>query len=128
MKRLFIALLMLCMGGLAHAGDVVLTYQAPTACENNAPISNCPLTGFEVSEGASQTGTFTIKELVAPTVLSRIYVNLAPGTRCYFVKAVSNTAKSAESTRVCADIPSLPPKAPQGLTVTVKVEVTVATP
>jgi hypothetical protein len=110
----------------AYAGDVTLSYSAPTACENGSSIANCPITAYEVSEGSSQTGTFTVKELVAPNILSRTYVNLAPGTRCYYVKTVSSTVKSAESVRVCADIPSLPPKAPSGISV--KIEITVATP
>jgi len=109
-----------------QAGSLTLSYTGPTTCEDGSVITNCPTTNFEVSEGASQTGTFTVKETVAPNVLSRTYANLAPGTRCYFVKTISNTVKSAESIRVCADVPSLPPKAPQGITV--KVEVTVSTP
>jgi hypothetical protein len=123
---LFLALPLSVFVGVAHAGNLTLSYTAPTTCEDNSAIANCPTTGFEVSEGASQAGTYAVKETVAANVLSRTYLNIAPGTRCYFVKTVSNTVKSAESIRVCADVPSLPPKAPQGITV--KVEVTVSTP
>jgi hypothetical protein len=65
----------------------------------------------------------TALETVAANVTSRTYQNVAPGKRCHSVKTISNAEKSAESTRACADVPSLPPKAPQGVVVTVTVQV-----
>lgn len=107
----------------AHAGDVKVSWTAPTTCADGSVITNCPTTGFEVLAGTSITGTLTTAETVAPSVTTRTYANLGPGTRCFALKTVSNSVKSDESTRACADVPSLPPKAPQGITVTVNVTV-----
>ncbi len=113
-----------CVISVAHAGDVKLTYIPPSTCADGAsPVTMCPTTGYEVSEGTSLSDTFTVKETVGPTVVSRTYTGLTPGTRCYSVKTVSGTLKSDESTRACVDVPSLPPKAPSGITVTVQVTV-----
>lgn len=110
----------------AHAGGVTLSYTAPTTCADGSALTNCPTTGYEVLTAASATATSATLETVGPTVTTRNYANLTPGTYCYSVKTVSNTVKSAESVRACADVPSLPPKAPAGITVTVNV--TISTP
>jgi hypothetical protein len=110
---------------LANAADVRLSWTAPTTCEDNSPITNCPISGYEVSEAASPTSTWGIRETVASTVTSRIY-QIPPGQRCFSVKTVSGTVKSVPSTTACVDVPVLPPKAPTGIVVTV--QVTVATP
>jgi hypothetical protein len=108
---------------LAHSADVRLSWTAPTTCEDNSPITNCPITGFEVSEAATSTGpTWGIRETVAANVTSRTY-QLPPGQRCFYVKTVSNSVKSAPSTVACADVPVVPPKAPTGITVTVVISV-----
>lgn len=108
----------------AMAGTVTLSWEAPTTCADGSPLTECPTTGFEISDGLSTTSTYTVKETVAPTVTSRTY-SYSPGVRCFSARTISNALKSDESTRVCATVPSLPPKAPQGLTVTVAVTVTV---
>lgn len=110
----------------AHAGNLTLNYVAPTACADGSSITMCPTTGFELLGATSLTAASTTLETVAPTVTTRTWQNLTPGTYCRSVKTVSNTQKSDESQKACADIPSLPPKAPSGITVTVNV--TVSTP
>lgn len=110
---------------VAHAGTLTLSWTGPVTCaDGTSPLTDCPTTGFEVSEGTAQTGTYTVKETVAATTTSRTY-SYSPGIRCFSAKTLSGTLKSDESTRVCATVPSLPPKAPQGMTVTVAVSVTV---
>lgn len=110
----------------ANAGTVTVSWTSPSTCEDGSALSFCPTTGFEISEGTSLTGTFTVKETVAADITSRTYQNVGPGTRCYSGKTLSGDQKSAESTRACTNVASLPPKAPQGMTVTVTV--TVETP
>lgn len=122
--RKLIALLVLLLPFAAYAGTVTISYIPPTTCEDGSAVSNCPTTGFEILEGTSATGTLSARETVGPAITTRTYANLAPGTRCYAVKTVSNSLKSAESTRACADIPSLPPKAPAGISVRIEVTVT----
>lgn len=108
---------------IAHAGDVKLDWTPPLTCADGSALVNCPTTGYEVGQGATLTGQYTAKETVAANVISRSYLGLTPGKYCYLVKTVSNADKSAESNHVCADVPSIPPKAPQGLTVTVTVSI-----
>lgn len=122
--KLLLALVLSLAAVVTQAGTVTITYVPPTTCEDGSALSNCPTTGFEILEGASATGTLSARETVGPTTTSRTYANLSPGTRCYAVKTVSNGIKSVESTRTCAEVPSLPPKAPSGITV--KIEITVS--
>lgn len=112
----------------ANAADVTVKYTAPITCGDSvSPLTDCPTTGFEISEGPSATGQFTIRQTVGPTVTSIVIANVAAGTtRCYFAKTISNTLKSAESNRACVTVPFLPPKAPQGMTVTVVLSMTLA--
>lgn len=124
--KIILALLLTLASFAVHAGTVTVTWVAPTTCEDNSPVSNCPTTGFEVLEGAAPTGTYAPRETVAANVVTRTYQNIAPGQRCFSVKTVSGEQRSAESTRACATVASLPPKAPAGITVTV--QVTVSTP
>lgn len=124
---LLLAIALTLIASIARAGSVTLSYTPPTTCaDGTSPLTDCPTTGFEISEATTVNGTYTVRETVGPTGTTRTYQGVSPGTRCYFVKTVSNDQKSAESTRACTTVPFLPPKAPQGITV--KVEITVATP
>jgi hypothetical protein len=123
MRHIFVALFLI--APLAHAADVKLSYTAPTTCEDGSALTNCPTTGFEVLTGVAPTGTYTPVETLGPTVTTKTYTSIAPGQKCWSVKTVSGTLKSSESTRSCIDVPSLPPKAPAGITVTVQVTVAV---
>lgn len=127
LKRLLGVALLCLLAAPAFAADVRLTWEAPTLCEDNTPIVNCPVTGYEISEAATPTGpTWGIRETVTSTVTSRIY-QIPPGQRCFTLKSVSNTVKSEIPTPVaCVTVPVVPPKAPSGVTVTV--QITVATP
>lgn len=109
----------------AEAGTVTLSWTAPTTCaDGTSPLTDCPTTGYEVSEGVAQTGTYTVKETVPATTTTRTY-SYSPGVRCFLAKTLSGSLKSDESTRVCTTVPSLPPKAPQGITVAITVAVSV---
>lgn len=135
MKKLIVALVCIFLPLLAvtaHAGNVTVTWvQNTTTCEDGSPMAaNCPLTGFQVSEGAS-ADTLAVKENQGPGARSVTYQNIAAGTtKCYSLKAFTGTSTapvlSGESTRACVTVPSVPPKAPTGLSVTV--QVTVSTP
>lgn len=119
---------LLCLAGfatIAQATPVTLSWQAVTTCaDGSSAATNCPVTNYKVNEGTSQTGSFTLKETVTASILSRLY-DLQPGTtKCYSLYALAGTVSSEESTRVCATVPFLPPKAPQGVSVTVQVTVT----
>ena len=121
-----LALIALVLPLFAHAGNVVVSWTPPTTCADGSALTNCPTTGFEISKGSTPTdAAYTAIETLSATTTSKTYTNVAPGQVCFSLKTVSNGQKSAESTRACADVPSLPPKAPAGITVTV--QVTVAT-
>lgn len=126
-RSLFFTLLVLvtlsCIGGVAHAGDVKLDWTAPTSCADGSALTQCPTTGYEVNTAPDETGALTVKETVAATVQTRSYLGLTPGKYCYAVKTVSNTLKSGPTSTACASVPSLPPKAPSGYSVTVVVTV-----
>lgn len=109
---------------VAHAGDVKLSWTSPLTCADNSPLVNCPTTGYEVNSAPSETGALTAVETLAASALSKTYNGLVPGKYCYAVKTVSNTQKSDPTPIACATVPSLPPKAPQGYSVTVVVTVT----
>lgn len=123
MKKI-LALFVLLLPFACYAGTVTVTWQPPTTCEDGSPVAMCPTTGFEVLEGTSLTGTYTTRETVSATTTTKTYSGLVPGQRCYSLKTVAGALKSVESTRACADIPALPPKAPQGISVRVEVTVT----
>lgn len=113
----------------AHAGTIVLTWQQDTAaCSDGSPMAaNCPLAGFQINDGAT-VDSLALKENAGPGTRSMTYQNVAAGTtRCYSLKAFTGTSAapilSAESARSCVTVPFLPPKAPQGLTVTVQVTI-----
>lgn len=130
MKHFYVLLALVGFGLVATAAqatNVTLKWAAVTACvDGSAAATNCPITNYRVNEGPASTGTFALKETVAASILSRVY-DLTPGsTKCYSLNALAGTVVSDESTRVCATVPFLPPKAPQGVTVTV--EITVSTP
>jgi hypothetical protein len=109
--------------GLANAADVRISWTPSSTCDDGSVLSNCPTTGIEVLTGASLTGTYTTVETLPATATAKTYTGVAPGTKCYSLKTVSNSLKSTESQRACVDVPFLPPKAPAGITVTVVVSV-----
>ncbi len=129
---LIACLLLPLLAATAHAGNITVTWaQNTTTCEDGSPMAaNCPLAGFQVSEGAT-VETLAVKENQGPGARSVTYQNIAAGTtKCYSLKAFSGTSAapilSAESTRACVSVPMTSPKAPTGLSVTV--QVTVSTP
>lgn len=128
MKHFLVLVLLVGFGLIAtaaHATNVTLTWPAVTTCADNSPAAtNCPISNYKINEGPTSTGTFSVRETVAASILSRVY-DLTPGTtKCFSLNALTGTVSSDESTRVCATVPFLPPKAPQGLSVTVQVTVT----
>ena len=126
LRWLPLALIAIFLPLLAHAGTLTLDYTQPTACADGSSLTMCPTTGFEILGGTTPTGTYTTLETVGPTVTQRVYQNLTPGTYCRTVKTVSNSQKSAEGLRACAEVPNLPPKAPAGISVTINLTVTTA--
>lgn len=112
------------LAATAHAGNLTLSWALPTTCLDDSPLVNCPTTGFEVNEGTSATGAFSPKETVSATTTSKVYT-FAPGVHCMSLRTLSGSQKSDESLRACATVPSLPPKAPQGITVVITVAVSV---
>lgn len=118
----------LLFAGEVSAGTVKVDWTPDTtSCADGTPMTGCPITGFEISESGSLNATYSVKEVVGPTVVSKTYSNIAPGTKCYAVKQLSGDFKSADK-RACVAVASLPPKAPLGLTVTVVVTVETAAP
>lgn len=125
----FIALLLTSAFVPALAGNVTVSWQPPNSCADGSTLPNCPTTGYEIAKGATPTdASYTPVETVSAGTLTKTYANLTPGQVCYSLKTVSGSQKSAESNRACVTVPSLPPKAPAGISVTVEVTVTTSTP
>jgi hypothetical protein len=129
MNKILIAALLFLVASLAQAGTARLDWVAPTVCaDGSAVATNCPTTSYEIWMGSSLTGTFT-KQTFQPagTATSANLTSISPGTKCFFLKTVSGTAVSAESNRVCVDIPNSVPS-PVTITITVTVTTTPASP
>lgn len=130
--KLVLALVLLLATSITHAADVKLAWTFDSAtCADGSPIANCPTAGFEISEASVLAGPYAIKENVGPGARSQTWTGIAAGTtKCFSMKTLVGTSpnylKSDESTRACITVPFIPPKAPQGITVTV--QVTVSTP
>lgn len=110
---------------VAAAGTVKVSWTPPTTCSDGSPITECPATGYEISEATSDQGPLAVKETVAGTLTTASYVVGVGQTRCYSLKTVSNALKSDPSNRVCITVPFVPPKAP---IVTVTITVTIPPP
>jgi hypothetical protein len=124
-KRFIAALVLLFALPAAYAGTVKLEWQAPTVCSDGSALSNCPISGYEVFQGVSPTGTaYNLRETVAGDLLTVTYNDIAPGSRCFYLKTVSGLLKSGESNRFCVTVPAPPPNAPAGFSVTVVVTIT----
>jgi hypothetical protein len=120
--RTIAALILLAFAGIVNAADINVTWTAPTSCSDNSALSNCATTGYEIYLGTSLTGTTYVKQSVAPvaTATTAVLTGIAPGNRCIYMKTVSGTVVSAESNRICVNIPAVIPNAPV-ITVTVAV-------
>jgi hypothetical protein len=121
MKKLF-AIALFLAAGIAKAADLNVTWTAPTSCSDSSAITNCPTTGYEIYMGTSATGTTYAKRAEAPAAADTNIVlkGILPGTRCLFMKTVSGAVVSAESNRICVNIPAVIPNAPV-ITVTIAV-------
>lgn len=118
MKRLGITLTLLGVGVVARAGDIDLSWTAPTQCANGAAIANCPTTGYEISSAPSETGPLTVIETVSASTTSKRYSNLLPGKYCYALRAISAALKGAATTIKCATLVAPTPGVPGNFTVT----------
>lgn len=121
--QIVLVLLFVCSD--AFPATVTLTWITPTQCEDGSPLTECPISGYEIYMGASPTGSTYIKRAESPpaTATTQTLLNISPGQRCFFMKSLSGTAVSAnEGNRVCVVVPVTPPKAP-AITVTIAVAV-----
>lgn len=100
----------------AHAADVKLVWTAPTACADGSALSNCPATGYEVSQDG------VVKNTVAATVFSQT-LTLNPGRYCFSVRTVASAGKSDPQGPACADIPAPLPGKPGNITLTCTIPV-----
>lgn len=105
---------MLFLCSQAFAGTVNVTWTAPTSCSDNSALTNCPTTGYEIWMGTSLTGTGYVKRAEAPaaTATTIQLLNIAAGSRCFFMKTISSVGVSAESNRLCVTVPAPLPDAP----------------
>lgn len=98
----------------AFAGTVTMTWTAPTKCTDESAITNCAITGYEIYMGTSLTGTTYSKRTEAPaaTATTIQLLNVASGSRCFFMKTVAGASVSPESNRICITVPAATPAAP----------------
>ena len=112
--------------GPAAAGNVKVNWQHDqTSCADGSAPTNCPTTGFEISEGTTPQ-TLLVKGELEPTARTVTYQNIAAGQqRCYQLVAFSGPLKirSVASNVACTTVPYLPAKAPQIISVTVTITV-----
>lgn len=101
---------------VAHAADVKLVWTAPTACADGTALTNCPTTGYEVSQDG------VVKATPAPGVLSQT-ITLGPGHYCFTLKTLASAGKSDPTNPVCADIPAPLPGKPGNVTLTCTIPV-----
>lgn len=86
----------------------VVSWTAPTQCADGSPIAgNCDITGYKLETATSATGTWSA--LTTALVLTYSATNLAAGSHCYRVSAVTATGVGAPSGVACAtSTPPLP--------------------
>lgn len=119
MKRFHQLLILVALalwGANAHAADVKLIWTPPTACGDGTALSNCPTTGYEVSQDG------VVKSTPAAGVLSQT-LTLAAGHYCFTLKTVAAAGKSDPTNPVCADIPASLPGKPGNVTLTCTIPV-----
>ena len=88
----------------------VLAWTAPTQCSDGSPVvGNCDITAYKVETATSATGTWSTLTTTIGSVLTYTADNLAAGTHCYRVSAISSGGASAPSAIACATAtPPLP--------------------
>jgi len=100
-------------------GDVVISWTAPTSCTDGSPITNCPITSYEVEKLSGTTWTRIAS--TTPAVLSFRHVAQPLGSHQYRALAVSAIGKSQPTNPVTAVIAV--PNAPGSISVTVTVTI-----
>lgn len=93
----------------------IVSWDAPTTCENGSSITNCAVTGYQVQRAASQTAT-TWTTLATVTALTYSHTNAVAGQNCYRVVATSAAGNSQPSNVACkTNVAPSPPSPPTNL-------------
>jgi hypothetical protein len=112
-RSLCLALGTLCLAGLAQAQTAwdtnTITWDAPTTCTTGQPITNCPVTQYQIQRAASSSGSYA--QVGTSTTTTYVHQSAAAGVNCYRVVVVAAQGSSVPSTHVCKNNvqPSGPP-------------------
>lgn len=92
------------------AGEATLSWKAPTGCANGGPITDCPLTAYEIERAVQSANPVWASVLtVAPTLLTYKFTNIAPGKYLWRIKAASGSNVSVPSNVAAHEVlPSTP--------------------
>lgn len=132
--RTFLALLAL-LPTLAYAqaplrwNETQLTWTAPTQCAEGSPLTDCPITGYQLEVAQSCTATsWTPVATVPPDQLGFKHTGLTPGTRCYRVIALAETPSDPSLTTEDSIKTTVAPAPGRPGVVIVSVSVTIEVP
>lgn len=129
---LLLLILLIAVISKASATDVNLTWTFDSSltatCADGVSLAsiNCPATGFEaqlLTSTPPAVDVWSVSATIPSALRTFRLTNIAPGNRCFRLRTQSNTVFSDPGSKVCADIKFLPPKAPQGMVITVIVTV-----
>lgn len=120
---LALALLALCVAGIASADTVVATWANPTTNTNGSAIPATgagALTQARLEYGTCVAGAFGVKagEVIRPMPATTATLNLDPGTTCLRVKVTNTFGRESAASNVVTRVIDAPtPNPPANLTV-----------
>jgi hypothetical protein len=106
--------LTLLLSGVAHAqawNENILNWEVPTGCTDGTPITNCPVTGYQVETAATATATNWVHAGTSVTT-TFTHRNVSAGPHCYRVRANSDGGSSGYTNVVCKTNVAPPPPVP----------------
>jgi hypothetical protein len=110
----YVALLLLFVVGLAHAGTATLTWVPPTQRTDNTPLTD--LASYKIYRGTSATALTTSFTVTAPAT-TYTDTTAPSGTVFYAMTAIDSLGRESVRTAVVSVvIPVADPKPPSGLT------------
>lgn len=82
------------------SGTARISWTVPTTCVDGTPISNCPITGYDVEQSTSPVDSFVSITTRSPEQTSYDVVNLSPGTYYFRIRALTLNNMYSEPSNV----------------------------